>query len=165
MSELAVSPTALADSPDAQCTPRDLALELGTFSLDPCSSPRSHIQSLHSYQLERGENGLELDWRGSVYCNPPYSNPMPWVERLREHRNAWCALVKLDPTTKWWQRLIGRCDAWAPFRKRLAYERPGNCGSANFASALVWGGFWRVPTAVLLRLWVPNAGDRQWSDD
>ena len=158
MSQLALTgyePVQADGSTDAQCTPRDLAMELGKFDLDPCSNPRSHIKASARYMLERGQDGLAQAWFGRVYCNPPYSDPLPWSERLRAHEATWVALVKLDPTTRWWANLMAACDAWAPFRKRLAYERPGNCGSADFPSALVWRD-WTPPDAVAARLWMPR---------
>lgn len=155
MTTLALFPHVVADgSTDAQCTPRDLALELGRFTLDPCSNPRSHILSDVRYCLEDGDDGLALPWHGSVWCNGPYSDPLPWCERLRAHNGPWCALWKLDPTTAWFAMLV-RCGAsWAPFRKRLRFEKPDNCGSADFASVLMWRD-WTPPGAVCARLWMP----------
>jgi hypothetical protein len=141
------------DSTDAQCTPADLAADLGWFDLDPCSNPRSHIRARATYSLEAGQDGLTLPWFGIVFCNGNYSNPLPWCERLAAHRAPWCSLWKLDPTTRWFALLANAGASWAPFRKRLAYERPGNCGVANFASVLVWRDF-DVPDAVKRRLWL-----------
>jgi hypothetical protein len=148
----AVTPLTADVSTDCQCTPRDLARELGWFDLDPCSSPRSHIQARKTYQLERGEDGLALPWIGSVFCNGPYSDPMPWCERLRDHDGPWCSLWKLDTTTKWFRVLMQSGAHWAPFRSRLKFERPGNVGCANFSSVLVWRD-WQPSEAVMLRLW------------
>ena len=154
MTTLALFPLTSADgSTDAQCTPRDLALDLGEFDLDVCSNPRAHIRAVRSFMLEHGEDGLSEPWFGSVYCNGPYSDPLPWCERLRVHVDPWCSLWKLDPTTQWWRELMAGCDAWAPFRTRLRYERPGNCGSADFPSALVWGGGWQPGERLLSWLW------------
>ena len=145
---------------DAQCTPRHVADALGVFGLDPCSNPRSHIQAFKTYQLERGEDGLSLPWTlggltpASVFVNGPYSDPLPWCERLRAHRGPWAALWKLDPTTEWWRQLMAGCDAWAPFRSRLRFEKPGNCGSADFPCALAWRDY--EPSDDLLALLWPT---------
>lgn len=158
MTTLALFPNVIADgSTDAQCTPRDLALDLGEFDLDPCSNPRSHVRAAKSYMLERGECGLSLRWAPlwSVYCNGPYSDPLPWCERLRSHQGPWCSLWKLETTTEWFRQLMAAGATWAPFRQRLRYERPGNCGSADFCSMLVWRD-WHPPDAVLARLWAPR---------
>lgn len=159
MSTLSLFAYEVADgSTDAQCTPRDLALELGVFGVDPCSNPRSHVQAIKRYMLENGEDGLALPWTlgtpvlASVFVNGPYSDPLPWCQRLRRHDAPWCSLWKLDTTTAWFAELMAAGATWAPFRKRLRYERPGNCGSADFASVLVWRD-WAPSDAVLSRLW------------
>lgn len=149
------------DTSDAQCTPRDLALALGRFDLDVCSNPRSHILADRSFMLERGEDGLAEPWTrpdGSpalVWCNKPYSHPMPWCERLRAHGGSWVALPKQDQTTAWWRQLMAARPWWAPFRMRLPFEKPGNSGGAEFCSALVWKD-WDPPIAVRHMLWAPR---------
>lgn len=47
---------------------------MGEISLDPCSSVQFNetVKANKFYSLDdRGENGLELPWFGSVLCNPP----------------------------------------------------------------------------------------------
>lgn len=167
MSTLALFPAELArgaESTDAQCTPRELALELGRFQRDVCSNPRSHVVADHSFMLEHCEDGLAEAWTledgtpASVYANWPFSHPDPWCERLRWHNGPWCGLGKLDPTTGWFRNVVANCTAWSPFRARLAFERPGNSGSAEFPCFLVWGGGWKPSRAVLRRLWKPRRG-------
>ena len=139
-------------STDAQCTPADLAADLGAFDLDVCSNPRSLIRAARAYMLERNEDGLALPWAGSVWCNGPYSDPLPWCVRLRAHDAPWCSLWKLDTTTRWFAELMAAGASWAPFRKRLRFGRPGNKSAADFASVLIWRD-WTPPDAVLSRLW------------
>lgn len=154
MSQLAlIAPEPAGDlSSDAQCTPADLAAELGHWGTDPCSNPRSAISADHRYMLERGMDGLALPWFGSVWCNGPYSDPLPWCERLRDHRLPWAALWKLDPTTRWFAELVNAGATWAPFRKRLRFGKPGNTSAADFPSVLFWRD-WEPPAAVAARLW------------
>lgn len=171
MTQLALIPHEIGDvdSTDAQCTPLDLARELGVWGVDPCSNPRSHVQALRKYMLENGEDGLALPWTlggrtpASVWCNGPYSNPLPWCERLRQHNAPWCALWKAEFTTEWFRQLMapgpqGQVAQWGVFRERLTFERPGNCGTANFCSMLVWRD-WEPPDAVKARLWMPMRGE------
>lgn len=163
MSTLALWPgqPAAVDSTDAHCTPRELALALGRFDLDVCSNPRAHIQADRSFMLESGQDGLAEAWESlsgsmaSVWCNGPFSAPLPWCERLRAHQGPWAALWKLDPTTGWHAELVAGGATWAPFRKRLAFERPGNVGSAEFPCALFWRD-WRPSRALLRWLWKPR---------
>jgi hypothetical protein len=138
---------------DEWCTPKDLAMDLGHFMIDPCSNERSHIRAETVCMLPI--DGLADDWRHwSVYVNPPYSNVMPWARKLAAHQGPWCALVKLDPSTAWWRELVLSGASWSPFRKRVAFERPDKPPlTANFPSALVWH-WWTPPAAMLERLWV-----------
>ena len=165
LSLFAREPSQLVETSDLQCTPRDLALELGRFGLDPCSNPLSHILADRTCMLEHGQDGLSDPWTvdgitgshlASVWCNGEYSDPLPWCERLRAHQAPWTALWKLDTTTGWWRTLVSGSGAtWAPFRKRVAFEKAGNVGVANFCSVLVWRD-WEPPAAVLARLWAPR---------
>ena len=145
---------------DGWCTPAWLAEKLGMFDLDPCSNQRSHI---HAYVTagrdgwHQFSDGLALDWRrGTVFCNPPYSNVMPWAQKLATHRGDWCALVKFDPTTRWWAKLMEASPWVAPFRKRIKFENGrGDEHSATFPSALVYVG-WQPSADLLEHLWSPG---------
>lgn len=158
MSLLAVVPL---DAPevhgsDSWCTARDLADLLGRFTIDPCSNPRSHIHADRCLSLENGDDGLTAEWQGSVFWNGPYSNPLPWVERLACHPGAWVALTKSDPTTKWYAKLKHACTGDAPFRKRLKFERPDKPPlTANFPSHLFWH-MWKPSPELAARLWLPR---------
>lgn len=155
---------------DSWCTPRDLAMELGHWDLDPCSNARSHVSSHVAFALSHDTtdrpdlhpvffagDGIERPWDGSVFVNPPYSNPLPWCVRLAAHGAPWAALLKLDTTTRWWSVLMHSGASWAPFRKRLKFESGKKALTANFASVLVWRD-WTPPRAVAARLWLPTYG-------
>lgn len=169
MSTLALfsqAPVPAVLSTDAQCTPRDLAHDLGRFGVDVCTNPLSFIQADRTCMLEHGQDGLADPWTvdgtndtplTDVWCNGPFSSPMPWCERLRAHRAPWAALWKLDPTCAWFRELLakgpdGRSAKWAPFRMRLAFHREGNSGVAEFPCFLAWRD-WNPPKAVSARLW------------
>jgi hypothetical protein len=165
----------VAFSSDDWCTPEWLADALGGFDMDPCSNERSHIRSADACSLATGSCGLERDWGcGSVFCNPPYSDVGPWAAKLAAHAGPWCALVKLDPTTKWWATLMTSMPTVAPFRKRIRFEGQGggagfvapvgrkregsrvnNQMTANFPSVLVYSA-WRPPAALVRHLWLPT---------
>jgi hypothetical protein len=133
-------------SSDSWCTPKWLCDLLGEFDLDPCSNERSHLQAFMRLTGDSGAqgdgmcnvDGLAIAWETqSVYCNPPYSNVMPWAAKLAAHDGPWCALLKLDPTTKWWATLMSASPTFAPFRKRIKFEGD-KAMTANFPSVLVF---------------------------
>jgi hypothetical protein len=132
---------------DEWCTPERLCEALGEFDLDPCASAFSHVRARTHYSLVHGQNGLELPWVGSVFCNPPYSRPgiNRFCERLSIHDGPWVALVKLDPTTNWWRTLTDGAE-WSPFRRRIKFEGVRTF-TAPFPSALVWHD-WAPPAAM-----------------
>lgn len=149
---------------DHWCTPRSLADLLGYFDLDPCSNRRSHIKADVTCSLDHDDNtdpsgehrdGLAFDWGvRSAYTNPPYSNVMPWALKLVAHRGPWVALLKLDPTTKWWAHLMTAAPTIAPFRKRIAFESDsGGTMTANFPSVLIFSA-WRPPAELVPHLWL-----------
>jgi hypothetical protein len=167
---------------DSWCTPKWLADLLGRFDLDPCSNERSHVQADVMLQLEptiapentgsvlddmaalgkylkrRQGDGLAHEWgRSSTFVNPPYSNPLPWALKLRDHEGPWCALLKLDPSTRWWAALMDASPTVAPFRKRIKFEgAPGEpTMTANFPSVLVYSA-WRPSRPLAEMLWLPT---------
>jgi len=32
-------------------------------------------------------DGLKTEWKNKTYCNPPFSNPLPWVKKAIEENN------------------------------------------------------------------------------
>ena len=154
---------------DNWCTPKWLTDLLGTFDLDPCSNDKSTVQSRYFCQLEEthpavlSTDGLAYDWRTwSVFVNPPYSDPLPWCRKLRDHNAPWCALLKLDPSTRWWAALMEATPTVAPFRKRLKFESTpasetehAKGMTANFPSVLVYSA-WRPSAELATHLWLPT---------
>lgn len=51
-----------------------------TFDLDVCCLPHT-AKCTNFYSLEIGKNGLELPWGKHNFCNPPFSDPIPWIKR------------------------------------------------------------------------------------
>lgn len=55
------------------------------IDLDPCHDEHSFVTAANTYDIRRGENGAALPWTGRVWCNPPYSNPTPFIARAQQH--------------------------------------------------------------------------------
>jgi hypothetical protein len=108
------------------------------------------------WSFEHGWGGGQVQYLPagvwSVFVNPPYSNPLPWCQKLRDHDGPWCALLKLDPSTRWWAALMQASPTVAPFRKRLKFEGDKSM-TANFPSVLVYSA-WRPPAALVPHLWL-----------
>ena len=53
-------------------------------------------------------DGLKIDWKDKTYVNPPYSNPLPWVEKAIEESKKGKTIVmllKVDTSTRWFAKL------------------------------------------------------------
>lgn len=139
------------------CTPEWLCTLLGVFGLDPCSNARTHVQARLYCRLDavdaRLRDGLTLDWdERSVFCNPPFSSVQPWATKLANHDAPWCALVKLDPSTRWFATLMSANPTVAPFKKRLKFEGD-KAMTANFPCALVYKR-WAPSDELAQHLWI-----------
>jgi phage N-6-adenine-methyltransferase len=54
---------------------------LGQIDLDPCADDGKHIPA--SQHFTAADDGLNQDWHGHVYMNPPYSCPGVWMAKLQ----------------------------------------------------------------------------------
>lgn len=81
-------------------TPLELIASIGAFDLDPCGL-LFHKTAKDIISLPR--DGLVETWHGSVWLNPPYSNPEPFVKKLARHGDG-VALVLNSTDTKWFHR-------------------------------------------------------------
>lgn len=82
------------------------------FTLDACAMP-------HNYKVSRfispEQDTLITDWGSSefVWMNPPYSNPLPFVERAIEmsEKNFVAILLPSDTSTEWFSRCVECADS------------------------------------------------------
>jgi hypothetical protein len=80
-------------------------------------------------------DGLKLNWEDKTYINPPYSNPLPWVEKAIEEMKKGKLIVMLlraDSSTKYFQK----CQEYGEviyFGRRIKF----NGKTPYFASMLV----------------------------
>lgn len=84
------------------------------FDFDPCP-------------LRATFNGLETEWIGNIYCNPPYSNIKPFIEKgIKEikigNAKKVVYLIPIRSDTGYWHDLI------IPNAKEIRYIR----GRLNF---------------------------------
>lgn len=81
------------------------------FDIDPCAPqgglpwiPAKHFCSLP-------KDGLALEWRGRIWCNPPYGPATKlWLERMGQHRNG-VSLVFARTDTEWYHLYAKPADA------------------------------------------------------
>jgi phage N-6-adenine-methyltransferase len=119
------------------------------FTLDACAQPWN-AKCARFFTPE--DDGLKRDWYGeTVWVNPPYSDPGPWMEKASMEGNATyrpsvvVCLVPNAPDTHWWRnhvegkaaeiRLLTR--SLLPTGRVHFEKEDGWSGRAGFSSALV----------------------------
>jgi hypothetical protein len=101
----------------------------GSFDLDPCAAP--NWQTALNLNTEADANGLEIDWFGRVWLNPPYTTAGDWLERMVDHGRG-TALVFARTETEMFQRLIwGQASGLLFLEGRLHFHYPDG-GRAKF---------------------------------
>ena len=132
-------------------TPRFIFQKLSVdFDLDPCSPGQEIVpwipaQIHHTYL----DNGLETEWFGNVFMNPPYGMDTPkWMKKLARHGKG-IALVFARPDTRWFHDYIPFANAicfikgrigFVPHDKSMLYadgqwNPKGGCGAASMLVA------------------------------
>lgn len=96
-------------------TSRRVGSAVDRYDLDPCAD---EISKTAESNIHAPANGLEVDWHGHVFVNPPWSDIGPWA------RKAWLecrsphvkSITMLVPdnrqSVEWWQERV------EPFRDR-----------------------------------------------
>jgi hypothetical protein len=94
------------------------------IGLDPASNAvaNEYVKAERFYTIE--DNGLEQEWDGTVFCNPPYC--MPEIEKFAEKFLS-CEegifLANNSTDTNWWQSLAKQCLISFPSR-RISFIAP-----------------------------------------
>ena len=104
------------------------------FDLDPCSPGKYKCSSSATVHYSYPQNGLELEWRGRIWMNPPYSKPTPWVEKFIQHNNG-IALLPLSKA-KWFHSLWNIADGITLMPTLLKFDYQGKPAQIQFQCAL-----------------------------
>jgi ParB family chromosome partitioning protein len=104
---------------------------LGSIDLDPASNPVAQEVVQAECYITKDEDGLEREWHGKVFVNPPYSYPLieKFVSKLVEEYDCErtkqaIILVNNCTDTRWFHQLLERFPAC--FTKgRVPFWRPG----------------------------------------
>lgn len=100
----------------------------GGISLDPCAGPDTNIGDANLY-IGRGQDGLNQDYFGNVFINPPFSEKADWLKHVVEQRENYdtCFVVTPDSTDvkSWWHKyIVPHADrVWFPYG-RVSYYDP-----------------------------------------
>ena len=133
--------SSVSDEWTTPCNIIDLVLEaLGSIDLDPCADEAHSVQAVHHFV--QTDDGLDQDWHGRVYMNPPYGREIErWVAHLcREYRmgrtTEAIALLPARTDTAWMRRLESYPKCFIRGRLRFGNRKSG----APFPSVAVYFG-------------------------
>lgn len=129
---------------DEYYTPSDVMTRVrGAFrgrsiDLDPASCAEANRTVCAAKYYDAKHDGLSLPWKPAhtVFLNPPYSNPSPWVDRLldyvRENEKASAILLTHNCTDQeWWHAASTFADATCFLNERVSFLRPGGAAAKS----------------------------------
>lgn len=99
----------------------------GEFTLDACAETWS-AKCSKFYSKE--QNGLTENWREEhVWCNPPYGNILPWVEKASYQARIFkdssaLLLLPASTDTRWFHEWVMPYATLIFIRGRIEFERP-----------------------------------------
>lgn len=123
---------------------RDL---LGEIDLDPASNPHAQKVVRSKKYFTKDDDALTKEWRGRVFCNPPYSTTL--VQRFTDHLlheidskrvTAAVYLVNNCTETGWFQSLASRFPFCLPAKRLAFYNRKGAKQAARQGQAIFYTG-------------------------
>lgn len=116
---------------------------IGNFDLDPATSELANeiIQAENIYT--ENDNGLEKEWYGNVWLNPPYSQPLisefskKVIKELPNIDNLY-VLVNNATETNWCQDMMQKCNAICFIKGRLKFiDKNGQASGAPLQGQIV----------------------------
>lgn len=108
---------------DEWLTPPEIIHALGEFDLDPCApvAPRIWETAHHHFTID--DDGLSQEWRGRVWCNPPYgAQTARWMQKLAEHGNGIALIFARTETKTFFPHVWQRAAAIFFFDKRIVFH-------------------------------------------
>lgn len=113
-------------------TPEWVYRPLGPFDLDPCAGNETNIADVN-YRISHGENGLQKNWFGLVWCNPPFSEKELWATKMIEHGNG-ILLLPERGSAPWFGKLADTAGRYFVMGKKINFV--GGPSSNNVGTAL-----------------------------
>ena len=121
-------------------TPPWLINALGRFNLDPCAAdPRPWDCA----EINWTTHGLDRDWFGLVYLNPPFNRYEvgDWIARLAKHGNG-ITLVHARTEATWFEPIWQHAATILFMADRIHFHRPdGSRQSANSGAPPILAAF------------------------
>lgn len=116
-------------------TPKYIIDSLGEFDLDPCSS-LTQPYLIGKVNYNRNDNGLEKEWFGRVFLNPPYGNKTGlWLEELSKHNNGIALIFARTETKMFFNCVWNNAEAILFLKGRITFVQPDGINGKFAAGA------------------------------
>lgn len=117
---------------DEWLTPPKIVQALGEFDLDPCS-PVNRPWDTAKHHFNINDDGLNQDWFGRVWCNPPYGREaIKWMRKLAEHGKGTALIFARTETAMFFETVWGKAESVLFLKGRLHFHHvDGSRAAAN----------------------------------
>ena len=113
------------------------------FQCDVAADKYNHLCDVY---YNESMNSLSLPWFDVNWCNPPYSDITPWVEKaIEEHRKGKCTvmLIPADTSVGWFKKAWFSCTEVRLISGRISFvnartKKPVN-GNNKGSVLFIWG--------------------------
>tara|TARA_R100001082_G_scaffold59354_1_gene32931 strand:- start:987 stop:1496 length:510 start_codon:yes stop_codon:yes gene_type:complete len=110
------------ENKDEWLTPPYIPKALGVFDLDPCQPikpPFTHATK--GYNISH--NGLSQEWKGRIWCNPPYGKQtFKWISRLADHGDGIALIFARTDTIGFYEQVFNRAHGILFLKGRLKFH-------------------------------------------
>ena len=101
-------------------TPPELMSQLPEFDLDPCSPvKRPWPTAKNHWTID--DDGLNKEWFGRVWCNPPYDRSGEFLNKLKNHGNGIALVFARTETRVFFQEVWNDAHAILFLEGRLTF--------------------------------------------
>jgi hypothetical protein len=107
------------------------------FDID-VAAPKGGVEWLpadNHYDIDM--DGLQQNWYGFVWCNPPYSNPTPFIEKFLSHANG-IMLVQVSKSNAF-LRLWNESDSIMMLPRNIMFEHKEHGKKGIFMPVALFG--------------------------
>jgi hypothetical protein len=108
---------------------------MGSIDCDPASNELAQRTIRATRWFSRDSDGLQQEWTGNVWCNPPYGRGLidAFVEKLIEERSRFNQAIVLTHSrtdSQWFHRLCGVSQVVGFTRGRINFTNSAQVRSA-----------------------------------
>lgn len=107
------------------------------FDIDVASPVSNKTNVPAKIKYTELENGLNQEWKGFIWMNPPFSKAEPWVDKFINHRHG----IALLPTSKakWFHRIWHTDATFLLLPSSFKFDKPDDLRADIFMPTVLVG--------------------------